>query len=225
MRWRAIRTAWVWVIVLACFAKPAVAEENQPDASQGWEAVAAARGIAGEDLERLRSGKILITGETFRQVFTPYLDAELPLFITSDSLLNAFHVLYEESLFRLESGNAEKLAEILKFVAAGLDRCALGVTGDSRLVEMATRRARLVLGTALELLGAGVPGSPEAPTIEAERARVEAAAGVAKPAWLGLPTADLLEIDYARFRPRGFYTGVAPRRVLPPVPGDPRAWR
>ncbi|MHC4860405.1 MAG: DUF3160 domain-containing protein, partial [Planctomycetota bacterium] len=75
------------------------------------------------------------------------------------------------------------------------------------LVADAVRRARVTIGTAILLLGADVPGGDEASAKLAaeEGKRVEAAKGTMKPAWLGPPDPGFVAIDYARFRPRGFY--------------------
>ena len=72
----------------------------------GWEASAAKAGLSAEDVRQLAGNKLLMTNEAYRQVFTPYLSRRLPVFVTSDSLLNAFHVLYEESVRRLEKSGA-----------------------------------------------------------------------------------------------------------------------
>ena len=52
--------------------------------------------------------KFVITGEPFKQVFSPYIGSDVPVFITTDSLLNGFHVLLEESIYRMELANARK---------------------------------------------------------------------------------------------------------------------
>ncbi|HUU31995.1 MAG TPA: DUF3160 domain-containing protein, partial [Phycisphaerae bacterium] len=89
-----------------------------PDPSQGyqWQEAARENGFSDKGIEALAGQKVLVTGETFKQVFDPYIRTRLPLFITSDSLLNAYHVLYEESVVRMEMANARRLPGILRFI-------------------------------------------------------------------------------------------------------------
>ena len=47
--------------------------------------------------------------ETFKQVFSAYIGSPLPVFVTSDSVLNAYHVLLEESIRRMETARARDL--------------------------------------------------------------------------------------------------------------------
>ena len=133
----------------------------------------------------------------------------MPVFITSDSILNAYHVLLEESVLRLDLANADELPEVLQFVWKNLDSADRGIQGDKALVAAAKRRARIVVGTAIALVVGSVPevDPATAAVIQEEVARVEKAEGLHKPAWLGPEgEPDLLAIDYSRFKPRGFYT-------------------
>jgi len=154
--------------------------------------------------ERLARDKVVVTGERFRQVFSPYIGSELPVFVTSDSILAAYHVLFEESVVRLERARAARLAPALATLRAGLEPARKDFALPAGQLDAAERRARLVLDVALCLLGEAPPAA-DAALVTAEVARVEAAEGSAKPAWLGAPDPGFLALDYARFRPRGFY--------------------
>lgn len=151
---------------------------------------------------KLARDGIAVGTKPMRQVFEAYVDAKTPVFITSDSILNGFHVLLEESILRLETARALGLGDALSLLYAG----AKGLE-DMEIApavrEAAARRVRILLGTALLLLGREAPGAP--PEAAEEAARVENAEGVSKPSWLGPPDEGFLAIDYARFRPRGFY--------------------
>jgi len=77
------------------------------------------RAYAGSQLlpqehEQLARDKILITRQAYRQIFEPYINTATPVFVTSDTVINAFHVLFRESISRHEEMNAQKLEEILK---------------------------------------------------------------------------------------------------------------
>ena len=154
---------------LVCFvlflAGPAAAWEppRMPDPSAedyDWRLVAHKHGLADGEVKALGRRKVLMTNEAFRQVFTPYVEADLPMFITSDSLLAAFHVLYEESVLRMEQAGARRLPEILGHVWRGL-----GMQRPPKdagpMAAGAYRRARVVVGTALALLGEEPDGAGE----------------------------------------------------------------
>jgi hypothetical protein len=54
--------------------------------------------LTPEQQKQLDQDKIIVTDNTWRQIFTPYIFAGQPVFITSDSVLHAYHVLLEESV-------------------------------------------------------------------------------------------------------------------------------
>ncbi|MCK6461719.1 MAG: DUF3160 domain-containing protein, partial [Planctomycetes bacterium] len=151
---------------------------------------------------KLARDGIAVGTKPLRQVFEAYVDAETPVFITSDSILNGFHVLLEESVLRLESARASNLGDALAFLYAGADGLE-DMEIAPALREAATRWLRIFLGTALLLLGREAPGAP--PEAAEEARRIEKAEGVSKPAWLGPPDDGFVAIDYARYKPQGFY--------------------
>jgi hypothetical protein len=156
----------------------------------------------------LAKQKFVVGDETYRQVFTPYLYGDLPAFVTSDSVLNAFHVLLEESVYRLERVNAARLPAFLEHAAGRLDEGARGLPAKAALLAAAKKRAQIFLGTAVRLhkVGAGTFDKATAKLIQAEVARVTAARGASKSEWLGPKDRGFVAIDYSRFQPRGFYT-------------------
>lgn len=156
----------------------------------------------------LRQHKFVVGGTEYRQVFDPYLGGGRPRFITADSLLNAFHVVFAESVFRLEQANARTLPSILADIAEHLPAAEQALGGDAGLTRKAGLRARVFLGTAVALLDPNaLPADAEArKLVEAEVKRVTGAKEITKPAWLGPPDDGFLSLDYSRFKPRGFYT-------------------
>ena len=127
---------------------------------------------------------------------------------TADSMLNAFHVVFEESVFRLEQANARKLPLILADIDRHLPAAEKALAGDAELSKTAGLRARVFLGTARALLDPkALPTDADARTlVEAEVKRVTGATRKEKPAWLGKPDDGFVALDYTRFEPRGFYT-------------------
>lgn len=176
-----------------------------------WKVAAASQKLSAQQVASLAENKILVSSSA-SQVFVPYLHSsiELPVFITSDALLNAFHVLFRESVKRAEEANAVVLSDLLRLVWENLDVAAERVRGRPELVRKAKTRARVVVGTAMALLGSLDPPADAAlaSLIKAEADRVVAARGLEKPAWLGDPAPSLLAIDYSRYKPRGFYAEV-----------------
>lgn len=211
--------AFAFVLVALFGSMPASGQRRQPaqpnPGKEGydWKGVARACGLIEEDIASLEKNKVLMTNQAFKQIFTPYVTTDLtkpslPLFITSDSLLNAFHVLFDESILRLELANTTRLTGLLEALwerlAGGKKDFADGVA----LVQDASRRAHIVLGVGLTLLGRPprLEDQELAKIIAAESERVVAATDQTKPVWLGPPEADFITIDYSRYRPRGYYT-------------------
>ncbi len=92
-----------------------------PAAGYDWKAAARKAGLAADDIRQLERDKILRGPETCKPVFAPYLGSAPPVSITSDSRLNAFHVLFEESVFRLERENAQQRPPLRMALWAGLE--------------------------------------------------------------------------------------------------------
>lgn len=203
------------LLLLPFLAAPLLAQGREPDWGQAhdpahgyrWQDEGKALGLCDEDIEKLGRDKVLLTNDAFKQVFEPYLHARVTQFITSDSLLNAFHVLYEESILHLERANAKRLTEVLSHLWGRVAPIAESMQGKPDLVAAARRRAQVVLGTAMSLLGID-PKSDDADLsklIAEETARVIAGTGTLKPEWLGPPDPGFVAIDYSRYRPRGLY--------------------
>jgi hypothetical protein len=205
--------AVVGVLVVGLLPSPLAAQRPKqalpdPKAGYSWQDAARKAGLDAGDIEQVAKQKVLVSHEAFKQVFSPYTGSTLPLFITSDSVLNAYHVLLEESVLRLEQANARRLPEVLRTVWQGLPKAEKEFKSKPELVAAASTRARVVIGTAIRLLG-GDEIKPEpkvAAWIDEEVKRVTAASGQHKAAWLGAPDPGFMALDYTRYKPRGFYT-------------------
>jgi hypothetical protein len=178
-------------------------------AAGDWKDAARKAKLTSAEIERLARDKMLVTGRQYRQVFTPYVEPQMPIFVTSDATLYVYHVLLEESVFRLELANAEKLPMLLELLWKNLSEPVQLVGGQAGVADAARRRAQIVVGTALGLLRTQrTPSDPKTEElIRAEVGRVEKAAGVHTPGWLD-ETDREYAIDYSRYKPRGFYVQV-----------------
>lgn len=196
----------VAVAMVLCLAATSALAQREA-VSGTWQEQARSEGLSTRDLERLGADKLLVGSQEFRQSFEPYAFNPLPQFVTSDAVLNGFNVLLLESVRRWERRNAETLPGILEGMWQCLECSASRVDGNPELAEAARRRARIVVGVALRLVGRELPGAGDAlsRTIDAEVEKVAAAATLEMPAWLGLPRPDFMVLDYSRFRPRGVY--------------------
>ena len=149
-------------------------------------------------IELLKKQNFLTTDATFPQVFTPYLrDEGLPVFITSDSILNAFHVVFEESMVRREERSARRLPDALRKLLAELPEEARSWDIDKGAMGAVRSRAERLIGIALRLMDpkAGTLDADAEKAITAEVARIRANAPTGSDGF-----------DYSRFTPTGIYT-------------------
>jgi len=184
-----------------------VQAEGEPEVD--WRKQAEAAGLPASAIRILAEKKVLIGGPSFPQIFSAY-GGSLPQFITSDSVLRAYNVLFEESLGRIEGARARALPAILRSI---LERLPTAIPPDAELevdaaaVAASVRRAQITIGTALRLLGEDISDASEdvRKVIEEETRLVEAGEGMRRLPWLGASADPRDVLDYDRFRPRGFY--------------------
>ncbi|MDQ8204105.1 DUF3160 domain-containing protein [Pelagicoccus sp. SDUM812003] len=178
-----------------------------------WRVEAEKRKLSSALLDSLENHQ-LAYGDSCRQSFAPYLSG--PVFITSDSLLNAFHVLFEDSFRELELRRAESFRGRLAAVLAAA-RSALTTAFSERLpgeampadrFEAAFSQVELALGPALILMGEPLESFSEIhrQEIAAQVQLITQADSQILPSWLAPADPEsLLAIDYRRCRPVGFY--------------------
>jgi hypothetical protein len=172
-----------------------------------WQAQAKVRKLSARDIEQLNRDKLIITADPIKYLWEPYLESPLPVFITADSIINAYRDLHDAAIMRIEDLNTLALPGILTGIWRNLEADA-AATNQSLLMVAARLRARIVVGTALRLLDQ--PADTRDPTIatiiEQEVQKIIAATAEMKPAWLGPPDEGFVALDYSRFKPRGLYT-------------------
>jgi len=182
-------------------------------ANETWQKTAHDEGLSDKDIEQLRKDRILIGNQAFRQMYEAYKEGRgtiVPKFITSDAVLNAFHVLYEESVRCLEIKRAARFPQVLKGIIQNLNSADQHLTGRSSMVKKAKRRGQLVLGVALRLMDGEFKFANEDlnTVLTREVHRIAQATDRELPPWLGPPDRTFLALDYSRYKPRGFYTSL-----------------
>lgn len=195
------------LIAFSCACAHVAGAEDVKPIVKTWQEAARENGLSAESISSLEKNRLLITNDAYKQVFSAYLSGRNPLFITSDSLLNAYHVLYEESILRLENALAVRLPPILRLILKNIDDTDDHLEGNPALVAAAKRRALLVTGIALRLMDDSFRfKDDELDKILTQEARlIVKAEGVKMPVWLGKPDASFVSLDYTRYKPRGFY--------------------
>ncbi|MBN2193379.1 MAG: DUF3160 domain-containing protein [Polyangiaceae bacterium] len=204
MRTRQILAAIVAGLLPALVA----AQEKMRQPAGPWQELARRCQMDDRTVARLDRDRVVVTGHAYKQVFSPYVSSRIPVFITSDSILNGFHVLFEETLARLETAQADRLQRVVAALGRALSQVDKKVTGDRALIAAAKQRATIVVAVAQALLDKVPPDLPPAVAVVVrdEVKRVQEARERMRPAWLGPPDAWLVAIDYGRCRARGFYT-------------------
>lgn len=161
------------------------------------------------EVEKLAKDKVLVSRYEVEQSFVAYTQSRIPPFVTSDAVLNGYHVLFGESMRAWEEYSAMEMAVHLPAVWKMLTTMEPGesLKGDEALIQAAWTRARFVIGVAHRLMGGELESVPPAlrTIIADEASRIEAAEGRAKPALLGPPDPDFTAFDYTQFKPRGLY--------------------
>lgn len=185
---------------------PDTEANDKADKTPAWKTKAAELKLSDNVIAQLERDGLAITDKSWRQSFKPYNETDVPPFITSDAVLNAFHVLYQETIRSLESANAVALRKTTQILFDSLAKERASFKALPELFDKAENRVRLVLAVALELFGTELKlKEAERELVDIELARIEKAEGSFKPEWLGQPDLGFLAIDYSQFKPRGFY--------------------
>lgn len=169
-----------------------------------WQQAATARHFDSGTIAALRRDGIAF-GPSLKQSFSPYLGG--PFFITSDSLLNAYHVLFEDSFRQYELRQCVDLRKNLAFVL----QQARQHLGESKFPVQDTapawRQVQYVVGPALRLLGSASDlFDPEVrPEIDRQVEKIRAARDQELPSWLAPAEAQFPALDYRACKPIGFY--------------------
>jgi hypothetical protein len=162
--------------------------------------------LSTEQLDALGKNGFVISPGTDKEFFTLYETARydnLPIFVTSDSLLHVYHLLFDKVL---------RTAEVEKFIPLlrDLNQAMLAqVDVNYQLLkdtpwEDAARRTVAFIGVGSKLLDSAVEvPAYAADLVDAELANINSASGILpSPIFPGLENGE----DYTQYIPRGHYT-------------------
>jgi hypothetical protein len=153
---------------------------------------------------KLDANGMVIIDKPLHQGFSAYLAARLPVFITSDSLLMAYHRIFEEMVGELEVGELIRFRDFWSGLWKNLPVDA-GKGADEAAKE-GHRRARLLVATAHRLLTGAAPeglSEKEASAVAEEVRRVETGEGNTPPSWILTNPALKDSVNYTAFLPTG----------------------
>lgn len=181
-----------------------------PAAEEDWPVVAFRHRLPGSAVAELREhGFRLQREQRYRQSFEAYTKgSRIPIFVTTDSLLNGFHVLLEATLIRATWQQADLLEDLLEDLDQTLRIPTTGrIPFDPASVPDLVNHAQRVLGPAMVLMGMETHFADVAVAADVAEAvrRIREADSVWLPPWLEPAESDFLAIDFRRFRPVGFH--------------------
>jgi hypothetical protein len=162
--------------------------------------------LSPDQLARLGQNGVVVSPGVEKEFFTVYEKARydnVPVFVTSDSLLHSYHLIFDKVLRTAErQAFIPLLKELNEAMLAQADAQYQSLLGTAW--EDAARRAVAFVGVGATLLDpqTTVPAYAQ-DLVEAELALVEAAAGIQpSPLFPGLEFGE----DYTQYIPRGHYT-------------------
>ena len=196
-------------LVFAVFKEPAVlavpALQSEPIAPDLGN-VQVAFALSAEQRARLARDGFVVSAGAEKEFFTVYEKARyanVPIFVTSDSLLHTYHLLFDKVLRTAEARYfIPQLRELNAALLARAEEDYQALQGSSW--EDAARRTVAFIGVASKLLDASVEvPAYAADLVQEELALIGGAAGMLpSPLFPGLEFGE----DYTQYIPRGHYT-------------------
>ncbi|MBN1145819.1 MAG: DUF3160 domain-containing protein [Anaerolineales bacterium] len=161
--------------------------------------------LSQAQLERLGRDGLVVSPGTEKEFFTLYEKSRYnnePIFVTSDSLLHIYHLLFDKVLRTAESEYfIPLLRQLNQALLAEADAQYQALRGSAW--EDAALRTTAFVGVASKLLDPGVqPPAYAADLVSAELALIDAAEMQKSPLFPGLEYGE----DYTQYIPRGHYT-------------------
>ena len=191
-------------------------QRGQYAMEQDWHRAARSAGLSPKAIQHLEKEKVLLTADDFFQCFQAYLPiderdsisdkTELPYFITTDALFQAYSWCMQKSVANMEQMHAEQTREYLEVLMKSLNRVEDLITGNTEAIRAAKERAMFVIGVAATLMDLKTNISESLKQdVEYEVTRIRLALGSGKPKRLILPSPTFSDLDYTIFKPSSFY--------------------
>jgi hypothetical protein len=142
--------------------------------------------------------------DTFLDHFLDIWYKDLPVFISTDAILHAFHFNYDKLMMNIERGYLiERISKLLSDMHSKIPDLALNYTADSEMERM-LRDVDIYLTVPLRLLGVEIAPHYIENSVEIE----QILALIAAEQFNVYPffSENCKEIDFSQFRPRGHYT-------------------
>ncbi len=135
-------------------------------------------------VEKIREKGFVIKPIENKQIYTPYLNPPIPIYVTADSMLQTFHTIYLESLSKIEEINSDKLLVLLKLLS---ERTLGGLAvGSPEKTHIALEKNFLALQLLIALLETQEPQSDLLPLVSAELALIKSADKIEQSPVLGV---------------------------------------
>lgn len=189
---------------------------------ENWHEIAAKAKLSAAAIKHLEREKVLMTKDELLQCYQAYMPGymtsygedrdrwpELPYFITTDAMFQAYAWCLQKGTAKMETAHAGQMREYLQVLLKSLSQVDEKVEGDASHILKAKEMATFVVGVAALLMDAKVEIEPESlkREVELEAQRVRKAEGEGWPARLKATPEDSSRLDYTLFKPVGLYEG------------------
>lgn len=200
-----MRGRWLGFLGLFPLVVALAANSNAGDVVKDLAAVRGMEWYRGPEAGKalLAKNGFVVTTRFYHRIFGPYLDKNLPHFVTADSVHRTYHVLFEEHLKEMERVFAVDAAALAAAMREALERQPPNAVAEGALAGSGAESRQLAVQyfqVAGALFSGDAPGDGIPEAVRAEWELIQRSAGVAESPLFGR------DMDYTLFRPRGFYT-------------------
>ncbi len=147
-----------------------------------------------------RNGFVVVPHYSHR-IFAPYFEENLPHYVTTDSVHQTFHTIFEDEIKNMETAFAAEVAALSRDMLAQVRELRSNAGGLSAPEAGAADLAEAYFAVATTLIADKPDALPDPASPAAQELRlIDAAKGIAVSPGFGY------KLDYSQFKPRGFYT-------------------
>lgn len=187
---------------------------------KSWQQSARQAGLEITAIRHLEKEKVLMVEEEMLQSFQAYLPnhlrvknsdslaPDLPYFITTDSMFQAYAWCLQKCVVTMERSQSETTREMLETLLISLETADEVIhKGDPALIQAARQRAQFVIAVAAALMDIPVKLKPQdlQDDVEHTVTCIRLAMGSGRPARLKLSAEGFSDLDYTAFKPVSIY--------------------